>query len=195
MLFLDTLVAPSCHLPLHVCNRSLFGSGISINSHAYVISQHARWPTRTPPPTCANQDAWVAITPKRPNASSIHTAAWHAWTRTPPLKTVQKAVFSLIHFSASFILPLAIVPFWLGGSRHDWGLFLEETERLHCSSVLNRTDHRLGKWGWPLPKVTKQLSRLPCLGWYVRIQNCVSKIGCQLLPASSTSNALPVGAS
>ncbi len=41
-------VAASCHLPLHACNRSLFARGLSIDSRAHVISQHARWPIRTP---------------------------------------------------------------------------------------------------------------------------------------------------
>ncbi len=63
----------SCHLCLHACNRSLFARGLSIDSRACVISQHARWPIRTPCPTCANQDALVVITPK---ANSIHTVAW-----------------------------------------------------------------------------------------------------------------------
>ncbi len=107
----------SCHLRLHACNRSLFARGLSIDSRAYVISQHARWPIRTPLPTCANQDAWVVITPKRSKANSIHTAAWHAWT----------AVFSLIHFPASFIRLWPSCHFDLGGSRHGWGLFLEQT--------------------------------------------------------------------
>ncbi len=90
-------VAVSCHLSLHACNRSLFASGLSIDSCVYVISQHARWPIRTPRPTCANQDAWVVITPRRPKASSIHTA----WTQTPFRNIVQRALFYLIHFPAS----------------------------------------------------------------------------------------------
>ncbi len=72
------------------------------DSHAYVISQHARWPIRTPRPTCANQDAWVVITPKWPNWNSIHTAAWHAWTLTLPLNFVLKAVFPLVHIPTPF---------------------------------------------------------------------------------------------
>ncbi len=118
----------SCQLCLYARNRALFARRLSIDSRAYVISQHARWPIRTPSPTCANKDAWVAITPKRPNAISIHTSAWHAWTRTPPLNFVLEAVFSLIHFPASFIRLWPFVPFWFGGSRHGWGLFLEQTE-------------------------------------------------------------------
>ncbi len=47
----------SCHLSLHACNRSLFERGLSIDSRAYVISQHVCWPIRAPLPTCANQDA------------------------------------------------------------------------------------------------------------------------------------------
>ncbi len=68
----------SCRLCLHACNRSLFARGLLIDSHAYVISQHVHWPIRTPLPTCANQDAWVVITPKLPKANSRHTAAWHS---------------------------------------------------------------------------------------------------------------------
>ncbi len=58
---------------------------------------------RTPRPPCANQDAWVVITPKRPKANSIHITVLHAWTRTPHRNTVQKAVFSLTNLSASLI--------------------------------------------------------------------------------------------
>ncbi len=93
----------SCHLCLHACNLLLFARGLSIDSRAYVISQHVRWPIRAPLPTCANQDAWAVITPKRTKANSIHTATWHTWTRTPPLNFVLKAVFSLVHFPPSFI--------------------------------------------------------------------------------------------
>ncbi len=119
-----------CHLCLHACNRSVFVRGLSIDSRAYVISQHMRWPIRAPLPTCANQDAWVVITPKRLKANSIHTAAWHNWTRTPARNVVQKAVFSLIHFPASFICLWPSCYFDLGGSRHGWGLFLKQTEYL-----------------------------------------------------------------
>ncbi len=97
-------VAASCHFSLYACSRSLFASGLSIDSRAYVISQHAHWPIRTRCPTCPNQDAWVAITPKRPKANSIHTAVWHVWTRTLHRNTIQKTVFSLMYFPDSFIL-------------------------------------------------------------------------------------------
>ncbi len=33
-------VAAGCHLSLRACNRSLFARGLSIDSRAYVISQH-----------------------------------------------------------------------------------------------------------------------------------------------------------
>ncbi len=59
----------------------------TLGCHAYVISQHARWPIRTPRPTSANLGRWVVITPKRPKANSIHTAAWHNWTQTPSRNT------------------------------------------------------------------------------------------------------------
>ncbi len=121
----------SCHLFLHACNRSVFARELSIDSRAYVISQHARWPIRAALPTCANQDARVVvITPKRPKANSIHTAVRHAWTRTPFLNIVQEAVFFLIHFSASFIHLWPLCHSDLGGSRHGWGLFLEQTKYL-----------------------------------------------------------------
>ncbi len=90
--------AASCHLSLHACNQSLFARGLSIDSLAYIIIQHARWPIRTLHPTYANQDAWVVITPRRSKGNSMHTAAWHNWTRTPALNIVQKDLFSLIHF-------------------------------------------------------------------------------------------------
>ncbi len=95
---------------MHACNLPLLARGLSIDSHAHVIRQHARWPIRTPHPTCANQDAWVVITPKRPKANSIDTAAWRALRRTPSLNFVSKAVFSRLIY-----LPLTIVPFWFGG--------------------------------------------------------------------------------
>ncbi len=82
----------------------------------------------------ANQNAaaWVVITPKRPKANSIHTAAWHNWTRTPARNIVQKVVYSLIHFPASFICLWPSCHFDLGGgSRHGLELFLEQTEFLH----------------------------------------------------------------
>ncbi len=114
------IVAGSCHLFLHACNRSLFARGLLIDSRAYVISQHVRWPIRTPRPTCVNQDTWVVITPKRPKVNSIHTAAWHAWTRTSPCIIVQKTVFCLIHFPASLTrlkpschFDLVVIKTWL----------------------------------------------------------------------------------
>ncbi len=105
--------AASRHLFLF--NRSLFARRLSIDSRASVISQHARWPIRTPRPICANQDAWVVITPKRPKANSMHTATWHAWTRTPLLNIVKKAVFSLKHFLVSFIRLWPSCNFYLRG--------------------------------------------------------------------------------
>ncbi len=51
----------------------------------------------------------MVITPKRPLSNSTHASS---------LNIVQKAVFSLIHFPASFIC-------------HGWGLFLEQTGCFH----------------------------------------------------------------
>ncbi len=42
------LVAARCKSSLHACHRLLFERGLSIDSRAYVINQHARWPIRTP---------------------------------------------------------------------------------------------------------------------------------------------------
>ncbi len=87
-------VAAKCE---HAWNRSLLARGLSIDCRAHVISLHVRWSIRTPRPTCANQDAWAVITPKRPKkVNSIHTDAWHAWTRAPPRNIVQKAVYRSI---------------------------------------------------------------------------------------------------
>ncbi len=122
-----TFVAASCHLPLHTSNRSLFVWGLSIDSLAYVTSQHARWPIRTPRPTCANQDAWAVITPRWPKANSIHTATRHAWTRTPARNTAQKAVFSLIHCPASFIRLWPSCHFDLGGIQTWFGAVCRTT--------------------------------------------------------------------
>ncbi len=80
----------------------------------------------------------MVITPKRPKANSIHTAAWHAFTRTSPLNFVLPAVFSLIHFPASFIRLWPSSHSDLGGSRHGWGLFLEQTECLQCTPLNRR---------------------------------------------------------
>ncbi len=88
---------------------------------------NTRWPTRTLRSTWANQNACVVITLKRPKTNSIHTAAWHAWTRTPPLNIVQKAVFTLIHLPTSFIcLCHRAILIW---GIETWlkGLFLEQT--------------------------------------------------------------------
>ncbi len=41
-------VVASCHLYLHACDWSVFARGLSIDSRAYVNSQHVRWPIRTP---------------------------------------------------------------------------------------------------------------------------------------------------
>ncbi len=110
-----------CHLCLHAC-RAIYRFSCLANT---CVGQSERRP-----PSCVNQDAWVVITPKRTKANSIHTAAWHAWTRTSPLNFVLKAVFSLIHFPASFIRLLPSCHSDLGGSRHGWMLFLEQTEYL-----------------------------------------------------------------
>ncbi len=69
---------------------------LPINIPEFICSCYVRaascftcWPIRTPRSNCANQDAWVVITSKRPNANSSHTAVWQAWTWTPPRKIVQ----------------------------------------------------------------------------------------------------------
>ncbi len=124
-------VVASYHMSLHSCKRSLFARGLSIDSHAYVISQHACWPIGTSRPTCANQYALVIIETTRPKANSIHTAAGHKWTQTPARNIVQEAVFSILNVPASIVRLSPSCHFDLGGSRHDWGLFLvEETDFL-----------------------------------------------------------------
>ncbi len=95
---LTTYKLCSCHLCLYACNRSLLARGLSIDSRAYVISQHARWPVRAPLPTCANQDAWVVITPKR-QRQILFTQP----RGTPTRSIIKKVVFYLIQFPASFI--------------------------------------------------------------------------------------------
>ncbi len=125
----------SCHLRLHACDRSLFARGLSIDSRAYVISQHVRWPIRAPLPTCANQDAWVVITPKRPKANSIHTAAYSRLNTNAIPKYRSEGCIFLNTFSRLIYPSLTIVPFWFGGSRHGWGLFLEQTEFLQRDTL------------------------------------------------------------
>ncbi len=61
----------SCRLCLHACNRSLFARGLSIDSHAYVISQHARRPIRTPSPTCKRENE-VADALSRITINAVH---------------------------------------------------------------------------------------------------------------------------
>ncbi len=89
VLCLTITVAASCHLSLHACKRLFFACGVSTDARACVISQRARWPIRTPRPTCANQAAWVVIRPKQSKANSIHTSSWHAWSRTLARSTVR----------------------------------------------------------------------------------------------------------
>ncbi len=101
----------SCHLCLNACNRSPFARGLSIDFPAYVISHHVRWPIRAPP----------LITPKRPKANPIHTAAWHTWTRTPP-NTFSRLIYP----------SLAIVPFWFGGIE-TWLGAVSRTNRIPTS--------------------------------------------------------------
>ncbi len=55
--------------------------------------------------------------PTRPKANSIHTAAWHAWTWTPPLNIVQKAVFSPIHFPALHLSAFGYRPILIWGDQ------------------------------------------------------------------------------
>ncbi len=56
------------------CRRPLFTARVqSIASRMHVNSLHALWPIRAPRSTCANQDAWAFVTPRWPNANSIHT--------------------------------------------------------------------------------------------------------------------------
>ncbi len=108
-----------------------------------------RWPTRVPLPTRANQDAWVVITPKWLKVNSIHTAAWHAWTRTPSVYIVQKAVFTLIHFPVSFIRLLPSGDSDLGGGIETWLGAVPKTNRILAAELIGHPNHRKRKWiGW-----------------------------------------------
>ncbi len=135
-------VSASCCLSLQACNQSLLTRALSIDSRAYVISLHACWPIRTPSPACANQDARVVITSKRPKSNSIHTVVRHALTRSPARNIVQKTILFVIHFSISLIWFWPSCHFDLGGLRHGWGLFLEQADSLQINDVfhsVNRT--------------------------------------------------------
>ncbi len=90
---------------------------IDRSSHADYQSILAYTPIRTQRLNSANQDARAVITLERPKANSRHSAARHAWTRRPARNIVQKTVFSLIHFLASFIRLWPTCHFDLGGSR------------------------------------------------------------------------------
>ncbi len=129
-------ITSDCRFCLHACNLTVFTRGSSIDSRGYGISQHVHWPTRAPLPTCANQDAWVVITPKRPKSNSIHTAACHAWTRTPSLNIVQKAVFPSVHFPVSFIRLWPSCHSDLGVSRHGSNRILSVTSTCPCDWIL-----------------------------------------------------------
>ncbi len=81
----EAFVEASCYL-LAPCTRAIDRSSRANYRSILVLTSLAN--------TCAYQDAWVVITPKRPKANSIRSAAWHAWTRTQPRNIVQKSVFS-----------------------------------------------------------------------------------------------------
>ncbi len=143
--------------------------GLSIDFRVYVISQHVRWPIKAPLPTCANQDAWVVIMPKRPKANSIHIATWHAWTETSPHNIVQKVVFSLIHLAASFIRLWPLCHSDLGGSIHGWGQFLKQTQypQERCSVIYIFQWHKEAeikdKSVWLISVVLGKMQTLPKL--------------------------------
>ncbi len=65
-----------------------------IASRANAKSLHASWPIRTPRPSSANQDAWAAVTSKRPSAR-------HVYTRTTSRSR-------LYHYQYKFSSPLSV---------------------------------------------------------------------------------------
>ncbi len=134
MAFWDAVVA-SCHSSLPACNRSLFAREPSIDSRASSLTNTcASQSQRRLPPAPIRMPEWSSRLSGQ-KANSIHTATWHDWTQTPPLNIVQKAVFSLMHFPASFICLWPSCHSDFGGSRHGWGLFLEQTEFLQWHSM------------------------------------------------------------
>ncbi len=74
-------------------------------------------------------------TPEWPKVNSAHTAARHAFMRTPPLNIADKAVFS------EYNLLVSLIRLWpyLGGSRRGWRLFVEQTDALHKQHVRGTT--------------------------------------------------------
>ncbi len=79
---------------LHACYRSLLACGLSVDSHAYGINLHVRWPIRTPHPTCSNQVVWAAG-----HRRMQDTSARNASTRTPQAKPPTRLQLSNIYFS------------------------------------------------------------------------------------------------
>ncbi len=96
-------LAAKCELPL------VHARVLSIDSRAYVISQHARWPIRTPRITCANQDAWVVITPKWLKANYIPTAERE---RDPEISFWR--LYFPYYISPPHLFVFGYVPFWFG---------------------------------------------------------------------------------
>ncbi len=88
---------------------------LMIDSRVSIISLHARWPIRTTPPTCTNQDTRVLIASKRSNVNSTYTAPWHNWPRPLPRKVYSEGCIFLNTFFHFTYLALAIVPFRFGG--------------------------------------------------------------------------------
>ncbi len=73
------------------------GRVLSIASRANAKSLHASWPIRASCPSCANQDAWTVVTPKRPEG-----ILGHVHTRAPSHNITLKAV----PFQIQVIVPI-----------------------------------------------------------------------------------------
>ncbi len=88
------LVGAECKLPLGPTRV------LSIASRANVKSLHALWPIRMPRPSCANQNTWAVLTPRRPKANF-----YKLYTRTPHTTSRSR----LCHFQYKFSSPLFVL--------------------------------------------------------------------------------------
>ncbi len=121
--------------------------------------------------------------PKRPKANSIHTAARHAWTRTPARNSVSKSIY--IHLSGSnpipCILSLATVPSW------PWGR-LWITTTAHWQPFAPTAADWLDEWPWTVAwSKSSAHALLPALAesalnflWAIKLQQF--KMGLRAVP-------------
>ncbi len=120
-----TLITRAIKRPRKHTNSLPILHGTHVRKHALAsqtVTPH--WPMRC---------AWAFVTPRRPNANT-HRRVSRLNTHATTQHHSQGCNFP-IHFPDSLNPPFASVPFWVGGSRHDWGLLLEQTDLTRASIV------------------------------------------------------------